>query len=333
MLFRSQKNTVVSEGFDDVAFDSATTTSTPGSFDYSSGVVVTVNDLFITRAASVNNPDRLFVTLNGDRLFYGKDFTIFEDQIILEYTISVTDIVMITEMTTSIVPNAMAFRIFQDMRGVQAVYRMTTSTTTTLTQDLAADDDIIYVDNAMALDQPDLVNNIWGILTVNGERIMYRNRDTIANTVSSLRRGTAGTAAADHVSGSIVYNMGRGNLLPVPYQNYIDSNYFLADGTTTIFEATNISFDDADSTLEIESVEVWVGAEPGIPGERVTSGYTLIGAAPVKVEFDVAPADGVGVTILVNRGVTWYAPGAGTPSNGVALQDTDTPAARFLRGL
>ena len=85
--------------------------------------------------------------------------------------------------------------------------------------------------------------------------------------------------------------------------------------------------------VHAQSVEVWVGAEPGIPGERVTSGYTLIGAAPVKVEFDVAPADGVGVTILVNRGVTWYAPGAGTPSNGVALQDTDTPAARFLRGL
>jgi hypothetical protein len=36
--------------------------------------------------------------------------------------------------------------------------------------------------------------------------------------------------------------------------------------------------------------------------------------------------------ILVRRGVTWYAPGAGTASNGVALQDTDTQAARFLRG-
>jgi hypothetical protein len=35
---------------------------------------------------------------------------------------------------------------------------------------------------------------------------------------------------------------------------------------------------------------------------------------------------------LVRRGVTWYAPGAGTPSNGIALQQTNTQAARFLRG-
>ena len=328
-----EKTTVVSEGFDDVNFDSATINDTSGSFDYSAGQLVTVNDLFLTRQSSISTPDRLFVTLNGDRLFYGKDFTIFEDQIILQYIISVTDVVMISEFTNSIVPNAMAFRIFQDMRGVQAVYRITESTTTVLTQDLAADDDIIYIDNALALDQPDLANNIWGILTVNGERIMYRDRDTVNNTVSSLRRGTAGTAAADHTTGSLVYNMGRGNLLPAQDQNYIDGNYFLADGSTTIFVADNISFADADSTLEIESVEVWVGAEPGIPGQRVTSGYTLIGADPVKVEFDTPPAAGIGINVLVNRGVTWYAPGAGTPSNGVALQDTDTAAARFLRGL
>jgi hypothetical protein len=50
------------------------------------------------------------------------------------------------------------------------------------------------------------------------------------------------------------------------------------------------------------------------------------------VEFDMAPPEGVQVTILVRRGVTWYAPGINTPSNGVALQDTETQAARFLRG-
>jgi hypothetical protein len=50
------------------------------------------------------------------------------------------------------------------------------------------------------------------------------------------------------------------------------------------------------------------------------------------VEFDTAPPEGVQVTILVRRGVSWYAPGINTPSNGVALQDTETQAARFLRG-
>ena len=41
----------------------------------------------------------------------------------------------------------------------------------------------------------------------------------------------------------------------------------------------------------------------------------------------------VEVDILVRRALTWYAPGAGTPSNGEPLQETETAAARFLRGL
>jgi len=90
-------------------------------------------------------------------------------------------------------------RIFQDMRGVQATYRMTPATTTELIQTLYPDQDTIYVNDAGALAEPDLANNVWGVLTVNGERIMYRERNLITNTVSSLLRGTAGTAATDHL--------------------------------------------------------------------------------------------------------------------------------------
>jgi len=79
--------------------------------------------------------------------------------------------------------------------------------------------------------------------------------------------------------------------------------------------------------LPIESVEVWVG------GTRITDGYTISDVDPVTVEFETAPAAGVEIVILARRGVTWYAPGINTPSNGVALQDTNTQAARFLRGL
>jgi hypothetical protein len=45
-----------------------------------------------------------------------------------------------------------------------------------------------------------------------------------------------------------------------------------------------------------------------------------------------APPAGVEVTILVRQGVTWYQQGVNEASDGVALQDTDTQAARFLRG-
>ena len=167
---------------------------------------------------------------------------------------------------------------------------------------------------------------------IDGERIMYRDRDVDANTISSLRRGTAGTAAADHEASNIVYSLGRGQIMPAEFQNYEDGNYFIGDGSTTTFEATNISFNDTDSTLEVAAVEVYVGSSSHIPGARITEGYSITGAAPVSVVFDTAPADGVGIIVLVRRGVNWYQPGVDTPSNGEALQVTNTQAARFLRG-
>jgi hypothetical protein len=317
--------TTISEGYDETSFDSGSTSGLPGSFDYSASNVETINDFNLTRA--VSDASRLWVTLNGRRLVEGDSFTISGEELILASgVISATDILMVTQFTESTVPNAMAFRIFQDMRGVQATYRITDATTTTLTQPLSNSSDIIYVGNASALSEPNLAINIWGVLTVDGERIMYRERNIVNNTISGLLRGTAGTASADHDLGAFVYDMGRGNIMPEEFQNYVVSNDFLADGLQTIFNATNINLDSEDSTIIDDAVEVYVG------GTRVTAGFSITGSNPVSIQFVTPPESGVEITILVRRGVTWYAPGAGTPSNGVALQDTDTQAARFLRG-
>jgi hypothetical protein len=451
----------VSEGYDDTEFDAATVSDTPGSFDYSAGATVSVNNIQLGRV--ITDPDRLVVTLNGRRIFFGTGFTLSGEELVLSSgLLGSLDIVMITELTDSIVPAAMAFRIFQDMRGVQATYSITTSTTTALAQPLSATDDIVYVDNANALDQPALSSNIWGVLTVNGERIMYRDRDTDNNTVSGLLRGTAGTAITDHALGAVVYNLGRGNLMPEQFQNYIDSNNFVGDNSTTTYTTDliidnrpivsvggsvavyidsvlqnsstynvtalepvvvvfNNSIPEAGSivrvdvtntfavtitqsftatgssarfptTLDIGLVEqpsssyvlddfepviitfndpvpagqvVYIANQRGAEDEfdysfsngvedtfstdinltlpiRVFVGgieqtnivnYNISSLDPVIVNFVTAPESGQEVTILVRRGVTWYAPGAGTPSNGVALQDTNTQAARFLRGL
>jgi len=317
----------VTEAYDETTYDLGTISGAPGSFDYASTVVVTVNNLFLERPALI--PSRLWVTLNGNHLTYGIDFLIENNEIILTTgVLGPTDVVMITEFTNSVVPEAMAFRIFQDMRGVQATYRITPATTTTLANTLLSTDDIVYVDNVSALAEPNVDANIWGVLTVNGERIMYRTRNTETNTVSSLLRGTAGTAAADHPAGASVYDMGRGNLLPVEYQNYIVSDSALADGSTLIFTANSINLGTAEDSTNLETaVEVYVG------GALQLAGYTITSDNPVAIEFDTAPATGSEVTILVRRGVNWYQPGINNPSDGRALQITETKAARFLRGL
>jgi hypothetical protein len=312
----------ITQGYDTTDFDVGLITNQPGSFDYSSPstILVQVNDFQLGR--TVINPDRLWVTLNGRRLFFGTDFVILGQELILSQgVIGTADVLMVTQMTESVVPEPMAFRIFQDMRGIQATYRITAATTTTLTQSLSASADVIYVADASALAQPNVNINIWGVVTIDGERIMYRERNTVTNTISSLLRGTGGTGAASHATGAEVYDMGRGNLLPAQFQDYVVSDSTLSDGSTNIFSAPNIvtTIDDA--------VEVYVG------GTRVLEGYSITANNPVTVLFDENPPEGVEVTILIRRGVTWYAPGPGTASNGVALQDTNTQAARFLRGL
>ena len=427
--------TTVTEPYDSTLYDAGTINLATGTYDYSAGGTTTVNNLFLDRV--VTDPSRLWVTLNGNRLIYGRNFTVVDDEIILTdgYILKASDIVMITMFTNSVVPAAMAFRIFQDMRGAQAVYRITPGTTTVLTQKLLATDDIIYVEDASVLSEPDFNLNIWGIIMIDGERIMYRDLDTANNTVSGLLRGTAGTADTEHNVGAIVTEMGRGNLLAVLYQNYIDVDTMLADGSTTTYVAADIVTVTDDSTIRDQVVEVYVsgirvanqpvglvpeniytiaelgntdwqalgvldtvtpavgvefrasdpvvvagnfvigkeyviisdgaaypgdsyytkfteiGAPNNLPGTvfvatGVGSGpgtawaqgtglvnYTITNDDPVTIEFALAPADGSEVTILVRRGVTWYAPGAGTPSNGVALQQTNTVPARFLRGL
>jgi hypothetical protein len=331
-------------------------------------------------------------------LFDGKDFVVQGQQLVLTSGALVnSDIVVVTEFTESIVPEAMAFRVFQDMRGVQATYRITNSTTTQLVADLSATADIAYVRNASALTEPNLADGIFGICTINGERIMYRTRDTALNAISGLMRGTAGTGATSHLASTEVYDMGRGNLLYEEYQDYIDKSSSLGDGSTTVFYSDiAINNPDESSSIDIRAVEVYVGGvkqmpyvdvgadelEPGLVynisnlgttdwnfvagtedivysvNDKITVLFAGTGSGtavqkstqyrwteaqfdPVAVEFVVndevipaltAPDVGNEVTILVRRGTTWYQQGANTPSNGIALQETNTRAARFFRG-
>ena len=317
---------VVNEPYDSTDFDVGDINNGPGSFDYTEGETVTTNSLDI--GTIITNPDRLWVSLNGRRLFNNQGFTVNGTELILTSgTLSINDVVMITQFTNNVVPEAMAFRIFQDMRGLQLTYRITENTTTVTTSAVTITDDMITVKNASALPEPNLANNEWGVITINAERIMYRERNTVNNTVSGLLRGTAGTAITAHNEGAIVYNMGRGNLLSEQYQNYVVSNSALGDGSTLVFTADNINLLLLeDSTIRDESLEVYVG------GEQITTGYSVTADNPAEITFVTAPPEGVEVTLLVRRGVTWYAPGINTASNGEPLQETDTAAARFLRG-
>jgi hypothetical protein len=222
--------------------------------------------------------------------------------------------------------SGLELRIFQDMRGTQATYRITPATTTTLVQPLFKNQDIIYVDDAGALPQPNLNNNQWGVITINAERIMYRVRDLATNTVSSLLRGTAGTAVADHAVDSVVYDTGRNNLAPDAYQDHVIYTNTLGDGSSTTFSAANIDLSTLDVDFAEQAILVYVA------GIRVYTGYTVDSVAPATITFTTAPTAGYEVSIRVRQSLGWYQPSGGYPSNGEPLQITQTYAARFFRG-
>jgi hypothetical protein len=212
------------------------------------------------------------------------------------------------------------------MRGVQATYRITNSTTTTLAQPLSATDDIVYVRSVDGLSVPDGDRNVWGIMVINGERILYRNIDFNNNTVSSLLRGTAGTAISAHSTGSAVYNLSRVNLVPEQYQDRLVTSIYIADGAETEF-STDIDLSEYTIDYANKVVEVYIG------GSRQLNNYFIPELDPVVVIFDEPPPAGQEVVIFARQGLSWYQPGSFTASDGVPLQETNTVAARFFKGL
>jgi hypothetical protein len=136
---------ILQDPFDTVPFDVAVVSNTSGSYDFSEGTVIASNEFFLARADIVAT--RLWVTLDGARLFSGIDFSIREGQLILSSgTIKSDSVLVVTEFTNSVVPESMAFRIFQDMRGIQATYRISINSSTKLTQPLAANGQVIHVE-------------------------------------------------------------------------------------------------------------------------------------------------------------------------------------------
>jgi hypothetical protein len=320
---------LVSEGYDQdgVPFDAATVSFTSGSYDFATGVQVATNEFDTGR--TISNTERIWVTLNGTRLYPGDDYTVNGTVVIIGGSIlGAADVLAITSLTMSVTPDTLNFRIFQDMLGNQKIIRLYPGNTTALAQAMSATDDTIYVRDASTLSEPNLADNIFGVVIIDGERITYTVRNTTDNTLSGLRRGVAGTAISAHASGASVSNAGLDQQLPAEYQQTTTKNTFTGDGTTRVFTASNVVLENnLDSTEIEEAVRVRVG------GTLLDiSEYFVSQINPTQVTLINAPAAGVEIDVFIVKASVMYAQGTGTASNGIALQQQTTDALRFLRG-
>ena len=324
----TSEGTTTGIAFDEDGYDEST-------FDETVGIVIQTNNFALGRL--ITDPGRMVVTLNGDHLHAGGEYSIStgsDGLSILTVDGSIlgpVDVLAVTMFTMSVVPDSLNFRIFQDMLGNQKILRLSNANTTELAQALAADADTVYVKDVSKLSEPNLVANIFGQLMVGGERITYRTRNTTNNSVSGLRRGTAGTSAMAHINGAVVSDAGPAQQIGSQYQETVSSDITSrGDDSTVAFDATltNVPSSLTGSTLN-SAIAVSVGGTLMIP----TTDYTVVrdSATQVTVTFVTAPASGSEIDISITTGKVMYAQGASTASNGIALQEQTTAAALFLK--
>ena len=314
------------DSYDEVPYDSA-------EFDKTIGTTIDTNNFALGRL--VTSPERLVVTLNG---FYIEqtEYSLSTDAnnkttLILDRAIlNAADVLAVTMTTNTVVPNSLNFRIFQDMLGNQKLLRLSNKNTTELVAPLSMIDAEIYVKDASKLSEPDLDNNIFGQLIVGGERITYRVRDLGNNTVSDLRRGTAGTGVYAHATGTSVSDVGPGEQLPATYQQKTTTDKTnVGDGTTTRFTTSIIVPTGLDSTELAESITVTVAGTVLVPDTDYT--ITATDSAFTEVTLTTPPLANVEVWFSQVTAKVMYAQGSGTASNGIPLQDQTTPAVLFLK--
>jgi len=124
----------------------------------------------------------------------------------------------------------------------------------------------MYLENTANMPVPNLTLGNFGIVMIGAERVTYRELDTVNHTISGLRRGTAGTAAAPHTKGTSVEDFSR--------KHFIENT-----------EKESTTLDSVTSTTSYE-------------GDKI-----------------------------------WYASGATTASNGIALQNQTTTQATFIKNV
>ena len=157
--------------------------------------------------------------------------------------------------------SSFSYRIFKDMNDNYSYLRITPTAETTLAQNLSITSNTIIVANSQVLTNPAPYGTVPGVIYINGERITYWTKDDSTNTLSNIRRGTAGTGANTHVVGSIVED--GASAQKVPYSD----NYTVTGLTGTATTTAGIGYDYRSNVTYIRS-NLWYN-EGYLPVELV----------------------------------------------------------------
>jgi len=219
----------------------------------------------IKLSKKVNIDDFVWVIKNNKLLSSGIDFYLdtFKDQIILTASVDTSDIIDIVLFTSAIKDDGFGYMQFKDMLGRVHYKRFNKDKITRLSEDLTQFVTVIKVDDGSVLDEPSIIENIPGIIEINGERIEYFEKE--GNELRKIRRATLGTGSPVlHKAGILVINIGSTETIPYLDQQLV-SKLITTESTTQI----NLDFVPQVPNKDFESQTDQDGVEVFLSGQRV----------------------------------------------------------------
>ena len=302
---------------------------------------------------SVINPAYVWVSYNGNPLTVNLDYTVGTDGRTVNLRNGIyqnsSDTVVITSFADT--EPTIAYRIFRDMLGRTHFKRLAEPGTTRLSQDLNLSDEVISVEDASKLTQPDPAANRPGVVLIDGERIEFFV--VYNNQLHQLRRSTLGTGPKDiYYAGTTVVDQGIAQTIPFKESkqstttfvttatatydltNWIDFNttaaavdqvevryqgiQLLKPTLTTYKHDPDVAYDSTTTVSSTSTIDVWV--PHGFTINTATSEITLNTATITLVE-------GAKLEVIKRTSTTWYS------NTATSLARSTTAPAKFLSGV
>lgn len=302
------------------------------SLRYDAADNVIINRPTYTLSRPVTNINYVWLTVNGTRQLSNVDFFLQDSTTIAfppSRRISQTDVIVITTFTENVYSQALGFRIFKDMLGEVSYLRISQENSSRLAQDLLITDTVIHVEDARLFPAPGVVNGTPGVVFIEGERITYFEIDYANNTLGRLRRGSAGTGAANfYRAGTLIVSGGKDQ--EIPFSKDTDAVYTsVSDGSTLTYTFEDLTLYsppvDGSSIPVAETsdfVQVYIG---GVMLDK--SAYTVDSTDPVVITLNEPVELGREVSVVAKFGRFWY----DMTDTSLSLSASNTAQAIFLK--
>jgi hypothetical protein len=264
----------------------------------------------------VYDTNHVWVTKNKKLLTPYTDYVLRESKKSIQLTVQPipSDKFSVITFSQNIVRPNISYLHFKDMLNYTSYKRLSQNRTTKLARDLLQSDKEIIIDDAAKITNANSINNVAGVIYINGERIEYFSK--VGSILSQLRRGTLGTGVPlIHKKGTDIYDIGSNETIPyndetliynwkgdwnnysrylindvVNYNNVnwinLTSNNFSEWNSTVVYRLNQQVIYLNDLYIAVKEVDGAIKNINQNPGDSDTSWWKLL-----TVNFTVYPSD------------------------------------------